>query len=217
MATLNISERFSLDAPVEVVWTLLVDPTRMVACLPGAEITGQDDDRTYSGALKVKVGAVTVAYRGKFVFEEIDETARHIRVVGKGREKSGSGSATMTMESRVIQLDGGGCEVTIDSEVRLTGRVVRFGRGMIDTITAEILKDFRVRLAEMLRVEAATGAADAPGSPSTPVVEGAAQEEGPSGSPSTPASGNEGVEAIRLIPLLFRALRSWLGRIFGKG
>ena len=193
MATLNISERISLDAPPEVVWALLVDPTRMVTCLPGAEITGKEDDRTYSGALKVKVGAVTVAYRGKIVFEEIDHSAWYIRAVGKGREKSGSGSATLTMESRVVARDGGGCEVTIDSEVRLTGRVVRFGRGMIDTISAEMFKDFRVRLTEMLRREA---------SPATP---------------STPVSESEGVEAARLIPLLMRALRSWLSRIFGRG
>ena len=76
MSTLNISERISLDAPAEVVWSLLVDPTRMVGCLPGAEITGQDDDRTYSGALRVKVGAVTIAYRGKIVLRR--STRRHV-------------------------------------------------------------------------------------------------------------------------------------------
>ena len=197
MSTLNISERISLDAPAEVVWSLLVDPTRMVGCLPGAEITGQDDDRTYSGALKVKVGAVTVAYRGKIVFEEIDEKARYIRAVGKGREKSGSGSVTMTMESRVIPLDGGCCEVTIDSEVRLTGRVVRFGRGMIETISAEIFKEFRERLAEMLRRQTATDSTGPPGSASGPDT----------------VAESEGTDAISLIPLLLRALRSWLGRL----
>ena len=200
MSTLNIRESFSLDAPAEVAWKLLIDPTRMVGCLPGAELTGQDDDRTYSGALKVKVGAVTVSYRGKIVFEEIDEKARYIRAVGKGREKSGSGSATMTMESRVIPLDGGGCKVTIDSEVRLTGRVVRFGRGMIDTISAELFKEFRERLAEMLRQETATGSEEHPESTSRP-----------------DAAESEGADAISLIPLLLRALRSWLGRLFGRG
>jgi len=217
MSTLNISERITLDASPDVVWTLLVDPRRMVACLPGAEITGQDDDRTYLGALKVKVGAVTIAYRGKIVFEEIDDSARYIRAVGKGREKSGSGSVTMTMESRVIPRDGGGCDVTIDSEVRLTGRVVRFGRGMIDTISAEIFKDFRVRLAEMIREEAMGDSAGATDPASAPAVEREVAVEGPSGTASAPAPESDGVEALRLIPLLLRALRSWLGRIFGRG
>ena len=202
MSKLSLTESFSLDAPPEVVWKLLIDPTRMVACLPGAELTGQDDDRTYSGAVRVKVGSVSVSYRGTIVLEEVDEETRRIRVVGKGREKSGSGSATMTMESRVLALDGGGCEVTVDSQVRLTGRIVRYGRGMIDTISGEIFREFRERLAEMLRQETATSG-----------------EKGPESTPGRPpaTAEREASDTMALMPLLLRALRSWLGGLFGRG
>ena len=79
----------------------------MVDCLPGAEITGQEGERTYLGAMKVKVGAVTVSYRGKLTFEEIVEEQRYLRMVGKGREKTGSGAVTLTMEGRVLARDHG--------------------------------------------------------------------------------------------------------------
>ena len=191
VSTLKIQEGFSLDAPPELVWDYLIDPERTVACLPGAEITGQEDERTYIGAMKVKVGAVTVSYRGKLTFEEIDAGQRYLRMVGKGREKSGSGTVTLTMEGRVLELDGVGSEVIVDSEVRLTGKIVRFGRGMIESISAEIFKEFRVRLAQKLLQE---------------VQGSAAQGE------ERAAEG----EALSLLPLLFRAFRSWLLRLFGR-
>ena len=111
-------------------------------------------------------------------------------MVGKGREKTGSGSVTMTMEGRVLALDDGGSEVIIDSEVRLTGKIVRFGRGMIESISAEVFKEFRVRFTAKLLQEGQGG-------------EGTAAER----------DGEE----LNLLPLLFRAFRSWVLRLFGRG
>lgn len=201
MSKLKLREQFTLDSGPERVWSFLVDPARTVSCLPGAEITAQDDERTYSGAVKVKVGAVQVAYRGKVVFEEIDEARRYVRVVGKGRERTGSGSAEMTMEGRVSALEGGGTEVTVDAEVRVTGKIVRFGRGMIESVSAEIFEEFRKGLAASLNRDAAGGrpaaARDAKG-------------------PETPSPGKGDNKALRLLPLLLRVLRSWLLRLLGR-
>lgn len=202
MSTLNIQERFSLDDAPELVWAYLIDPVRTVVCLPGAEITGQDDDGTYSGAMKVKVGAVTVSYRGNLNFEEIDEARGYFRMVGKGREKSGSGSVTMTMEGRLLALDDGGSEIVVDSEVRLTGKIVRFGRGMIESISGEIFKEFTVRLADELRRETQ---ADGEGSDAA-----ATAEAGPG-----TGEGTAQEPALNLVPLLLRAFRAWLSRLFG--
>jgi uncharacterized protein len=186
VSNLTIRERFTLDARPERVWEYLVDPTRMVGCLPGAELTGQEDERTYSGAVKVKLGSLTISYRGKVVFEEVDEERRFIRIVGKGREKSGSGTATITMESRVTAAEGGGAEVTVNADVRLTGKVVRFGRGMIQSVSAEIFSTFTEELASMIAEET---------------------DRAPEGSAS---------DSISLLPLMFRAVRRWLAALFGR-
>jgi uncharacterized protein len=190
MANVTIHERFELDAPPERVWEYLIDPTRIVVCLPGAELLGQEDERTYQGAMKVSVGAITVSYKGKVVFDEINEAERFVRMTGRGREKAGSGTASMTMESRVTALDGGRSEVTVDAQVKLAGKIVRFGRGMIDTISAEIFREFTDRLAKVLAEETGGGSSDP----------GAAQGE-----------------ALALLPLLFRAVKRWLGKILGRG
>lgn len=204
MSTLKLRERFTLDSPPELVWAILVDPPRTVSCLPGAEITGKDDERTYSGVVKIKVGAVQLAYRGSVVFEELDEPRRYVRLVGKGRESTGSGSAEMMMEGRVIALDGGGAEVTVDAEVRVTGKIVRFGRGMIERVSAELFEEFRGRLAASL---SRNGAAPPDG---VATAAGAQELE----SPSLESSPDD---ALHVLPLLIRALRSWLRRLFGGG
>jgi uncharacterized protein len=203
MANLHIQERFTLDADPELVWSYLVDPTRIVVCLPGAELLGQEGDRTYSGAVKVKVGAVTMAYRGKVVFEEVDDAQRYVRMEGKGREKSGSGTATLTMESRVIALEDGGTEVTVDAQIKIAGKIVRFGRGMIETISGEIFQEFTARLSDVLAEEMARESGTA-----LPETDGA--------SDTARATSGEN-DAVRLIPLLFRAFRSWLKRVLGRG
>ena len=41
---------------MEQVWSLLSDPRRVAACVPGAKITEQVDEKTYKGAISVKVG-----------------------------------------------------------------------------------------------------------------------------------------------------------------
>lgn len=257
MSNLTINERFTLDADPEIVWGYLIDPERIVRCLPGAEFLGQEGENTYAGAVKVKVGAVSMSYKGKAVFEEVDHEARFVRIVGRGREKSGSGTATMTMESRVVATDSGGAEVTVEAQVKLAGKIVRFGRGMIETISAEIFKEFTVRLADVIARDLAKSAGQsdegmdasgpatgesAPGPPPTgPAQEGSAtpmESSGPDTSNGDTSGGvtgggeagegeaggrDTGVEddgrdednSIALIPLLFRAFKRRIGRLFG--
>jgi uncharacterized protein len=209
MANLHIHERFTLDADPDLVWSYLIDPTRIVVCLPGAEMLGQEDEKTYSGAVKVKVGAVAMAYRGKVVFEEVNNERRYLRMVGKGREKSGSGTASLTMESSVTALEGGGTEVTVDAEIKIAGKIVRFGRGMIETISGEIFKEFTARLSNVLGEEIARRSGNAPQS----------SESAIGGMTGGASSGHPPVEdnAVSLFPLLWRAFLTWMKRMVGRG
>jgi len=55
---IRIEETFELTAPVEAVWRFLLDPQRVVTCLPGAELERVVDESHFEGAVKVKLGAV---------------------------------------------------------------------------------------------------------------------------------------------------------------
>ncbi len=187
MAT-RIEERFTVRAPPQAVWEFLVDPRRVVTCLPGAELTEVVDEHTFLGAVKVKVGPVTVAYKGKVLLGERDDATRTVRMTGEGRESGGAGAARMTMESRVVEAPGG-AEVSVRSDVDVAGRLVQLGRGMIEQVSHQLFAQFAGN------VRAALEAA--------PAGEGA-----PAAAPAPP-------RAVAILPLLLRALWAWLKALLG--
>ena len=157
MSSLKIEERFSVHAPVERVWRFLLDPEQIAPCLPGAELLQVENERTFHGQMKVKVGPVTVAYQGTIELTAVDEAGRRVEMLGKGKEKGGAGSAKMTMESRLEPQDDGQVAISVISDVELAGRIVRFGRGMIQSVSAQLFKQFAGNVRQALE-----GAADEP-------------------------------------------------------
>src|SRR6185436_16568061 len=107
----KIEERFEVQAPVERVWKYLIDPKRVVECLPGAELLEQQDEHSFTGAIKVKVGPLSMSYKGNGKFTEVNEQTHQVRMVGDAREVSGSGSTKVSMLSTVAVLPSGGSEV----------------------------------------------------------------------------------------------------------
>ena len=138
----KIKEAFEVQAPVQRVWEYLIDPARVAVCLPGAELLESRDDGSYLGAVKVKVGPVAMSYKGVVKFAELDEPARVVRLAGAGREAGGGGSAKLTMLSRITPLENGGSQVIVEAEVDLVGKIVQFGRGMIEEVSRQLFRQF---------------------------------------------------------------------------
>src|SRR6185503_2796658 len=64
----SIAENFEVHASAERVWEYLTDPRQVVECLPGAELLEVEGERTFVGRMRVKVGPVTAAFRGRARF-----------------------------------------------------------------------------------------------------------------------------------------------------
>jgi len=162
----RIEESFQIAAPVERVWAYLTDPRRVVTCVPGAELTAVENETTFLGKVKVKVGPVVAAYSGKVTLTERDQATHVVRMVGDGRESTGSGSAKMTMTSTLTALPTGGTEVHLTADLDVVGKLAQFGRGMIENVNKQMLKQFTDCARAALETEA-TQAATAEPSPST--------------------------------------------------
>jgi len=194
---IRIDERFRVDAPVGVVWDFLADPRRVVACVPGGELLGVTDDRTFEGRLSVAVGPFTFAYGGRVRIAEEDVAARRVRIVGQARERIGAASARLTLESHLAPLPGGATEVTAAARVDVEGRLVELGRGVLEHLGHVVFQDFAGAVRAAVESEAAGGAHPAPG-PAT---------GGPAGAPPRPP--------LRAVPLVLRTLRSWMAGWWG--
>ena len=128
----------------------LGDPARVVACLPGAELVETVDERTFVGRVKIKVGPVTASFKGRAQFDELDAAARRVRMSGRGQDTAGAGSATMKMTSEITPLDGGGSRVRVHAEVDVVGKLMQFGRGMMEEVSKQIFGQFAACVAATL-------------------------------------------------------------------
>jgi uncharacterized protein len=155
-----IEKRFVVAAPAAAVWELLTDPAKVASCLPGAAITGKEDDTTWVGTMTVKVGPVTASYRGKLRFERLDAAAREAEIAASGQETRGKGGADMRMKSRVVEREPGETEVTVSSDVNVVGVLAQFGRGMIQDVSDQMFRKFTEAVRRQLEV-GEPGAAEA--------------------------------------------------------
>lgn len=161
---MRFEQSFLVKAPADRVWAFLADPRRTAACLPGAEITEQVDETTYAGTLTVKVGPVSARYRGTVRFEKLDAVHRSAEIVASGLDVGGKGSAEMRMSSRLVERAGGETEVTVTSDLNLTGILAQFGRGMIQEVSNQMFRRFTEAVRTALEAPAAA-AAPAPAEP----------------------------------------------------
>jgi hypothetical protein len=183
----NIEESFEVEASVEDAWAFFSDPRRVVVCLPGAEVTGTIDDRSYEGRVRVKVGPVTAKYKGVVRLEEEDVDALVVRLQGEGKETGGSGSARMSMTGRLTALSETRTRVEVEAAVDVAGKLARFGRAVMEDVSRQLFREFAKNTQERLarNEPAAVLSGDAP-SGGAPFDE-APIDEAPSG--DAPAGG----------------------------
>src|SRR5919206_1495734 len=150
---MKLEQSFTVAAPVEQVWEALVDVERVAPCLPGAQITGRDDEGNYQGTFSVKLGPTTAAYNGTLRMEALDEGSHTATMAAKGTDRRGQGGASATIVSTMRQT---GEETTVDvsTDFHITGRLARFGRsGMIEDISRRLMRDFADCLQSSLQAE----------------------------------------------------------------
>ena len=146
---LKFEHAFVVKAPADRVWDYLTDPFRVAPALPGAAITEKLDDRTYAGTITVKVGPVSARYKGKVRFEKLDPAAGTAEIVASGQDVTGRGGADMNMKSRIAGRPGGESEVSVVSEVNVTGIMAQFGRGLMQDVSNQMFE----RFTEAMRAE----------------------------------------------------------------
>lgn len=139
---LKFENAFVVKAPIDRVWAYLTDPYRVAPALPGAAITEKTDDRTYKGTITVKVGPVSAKYKGTAVFEKLDPATHTAEISAKGQDLSGRGGADMKMTSSLLAKGADETEVTLVSDVNVTGILAQFGRGLMQDVSDQMLKRF---------------------------------------------------------------------------
>jgi len=197
---MELVNEFSVEAPIERVWSFFTNVELIAPCLPGAQLQ-EIEGEEYRGIVKVKVGPISAQYKGAATFIEKDESNYRIVLRGEGRDTRGAGNASADIEAQLVS-NGGQTDVTVSTELKITGKAAQFGRGVMADISKKLMAQFADNLSELI-----TG--------DTEVEDTATQEEAPSEGEDKTESvrilDSEEVEAVDLLstagaPVLKRAL-----------
>ncbi|AYY14125.1 hypothetical protein EF847_16865 [Actinobacteria bacterium YIM 96077] len=137
---MQLEHQFTVPTPVDQAWQVLLDVPGIAPCMPGATLT-EFDGTEFAGSVKVKLGPISLLYRGTGHFAEKDEAARRIVIEASGKESRGSGTAAATVIA-VLVGDGDKTRVDVTTDLKITGRPAQFGRGMISDVGAKLLGQF---------------------------------------------------------------------------
>jgi len=159
---MRLEHRFEVPAAVDDVWQALLDPERVAPCMPGATLTGVDGN-TFTGKVRVKLGAMSLQYAGSGEFVDTDPAAHSLVIKAAGKDARGASTASAESTVTLTEHDGVTHGMVV-SEVKVTGRPAQFGRGLISEVAGRILAQF----AENLAAELAPAQPDATAQPVQP-------------------------------------------------
>ena len=200
---MEIENEFDVPAPVDHVWTYLLDVERVAPCMPGAELTEIIDDHTWKGKVNMKLGPVSLAFAGTVTMQERDDQAKRIVLAAKGMEQKGKGAANASVTSWLEQGDGV-TNVKMRADIHLTGTVAQLSRGLLPEVSRKLTQQFADCLLESMRAAEvrATESADVAAEVAAP-VEASARAK--------PIGG------IRLgLAAVWASIKGFFRRLFGK-
>lgn len=215
----DISEQTLIPAPLGVVWPLLSDPAAVAACIPGAQLAPSTGDGLWRGAIKVKFGPTTAAFRGEAKLD-YDHDAHRCRIEGRGIDQRGASRALANGEV-LAEADGNGTRLTVNGSFTVTGPLETFANAGGVHVARALLAEFANNMANQAMAAAPAAAAVE----AAPVAQAASDTAAPAASTASPPPSPSPPPApppapaaeLNAFGLLWRAFLSWLSGLFGKG
>ena len=200
---MEIENEFDVPAPIDHVWTYLLDVERVAPCMPGAELTEVVDDHTWKGKVNMKLGPVSLAFAGTVTMQERDDQAKRIVLAAKGMEQKGKGAANASVTSWLEQGDGV-TNVKMRADIHLTGTVAQLSRGLLPEVSRKLTQQFADCLLQSM------GAAEVRATESADLAAAVA-------APVEATARPKPIGGIRLgLAAIWTSIKGFFRRLFGK-
>src|SRR5581483_11312707 len=158
---MEMDHSFTVPVSPDKAWDVLLDVERIAPCMPGATVD-EFDGEVVTGRIKVKVGPVSLTYRGTAKFTERDADAKVIVLDASGKETRGAGTASATVRATLEPESGGtATKATMHTTMNVTGRPAQFGRGVMVEVGGKLVEQFAQNLRQLITSDGAAGSAEA--------------------------------------------------------
>jgi uncharacterized protein len=164
---MKFENAFAVHAPAEDVWQTLMDVERVAPCMPGAEVLERLGDDSYKVGVKVRLGPISMLYRGRVEIVQRDDAGWHATMRAKAKEARGQGTADASVHMSLAE-EPDGTHATITTDMALSGKAAAMGQGVIGDVAQKMVEEFASNLAQMLEGSNGGTAAPAPEVASSP-------------------------------------------------
>jgi len=145
-----IEGKFTLRAPIEKLWEMLLEPDTLGSCMPGAEKVERIDEKTYEAVVKQKVGPIKVTLKFKNILTKI-EPPTHLELEGEGQDITKLGHFKQKTVVDLRGLDSGEVELSYRADVSIVGKLAMFGDRVMRSKAKDVEKEFTANLQNRLR------------------------------------------------------------------
>jgi uncharacterized protein len=153
---IELDNSFTVPVPPEQAWDVLLDVERIAPCMPGASVTSVEGDEI-TGLVKVKLGPLSLSYKGTAKFIEKDQANHTIAIEASGKETRGAGTASATVHAALKPADiEGQTLVSIHTSLNVTGRPAQFGRSLLPEVSGKLISQFATNLEALITADGAT-------------------------------------------------------------
>lgn len=163
---------FTVPVPADRAFTLLTDVQKIAPCLPGAAVTSVDGD-AFEGGMKIKLGPISMTFRGDGELVEKDAAAGRAVIAARGRDAKGNGGAEATVTATLAERDGT-TDVHVVTDLNVTGKAAQFGGGVMRDVSNRMLGQFASNLARLIESDDPSAGAAAPATAAGPDSPGTA-------------------------------------------
>lgn len=148
---MKIEDSFIVGAAPGVVWTAITDPHVIAGCLPGCEEIEALSAKSYRATIRVELGVIKTRFKIEVELTE-EVPPRFVRCQTRGDE---GGLASRLQADSVLFLEPLGpdeTKVSYTSDVSITGRLGKFGLGIMkkkaESLGRDFADNFRSRIAK---------------------------------------------------------------------
>ena len=138
----ELDHAFRTGKPADYNLEAVTDLERVIPCVEGGSVLERTSDDEAKAEIKVRMGAMSMTFRGTVTVVEKDADRALLRV--KSRDTGGSGYANADVTFAVN--DGGG---NVHTAAQITGKAASMGEGIVQSVLDALIKDFTTKLASI--------------------------------------------------------------------
>ena len=149
---IELDNSFTVPVPPEKAWDVLLDVERIAPCMPGASVQSiSDDGNEIEGQVKVKLGPLSLTYKGTAKFTDKNAADQTIAIEATGKETRGAGTASANVQATLKPGDAAGSTlVAIHTSLNVTGRPAQFGRSLLPEVSGKLIAQFATNLEALI-------------------------------------------------------------------